>query len=67
MVSAKQTFVIDTSFSFGKTAEAFHGAPLLVVDCTDRTFIYGFVRDLLRLRRMLGVRRDILVAVEVWR
>jgi DNA polymerase-1 len=61
MVSTRQTYLIDTTFIFGKTAEAFHGAPLLVVDGTDRTFIYGFVRDLLRLRRMLGVRRGILV------
>jgi DNA polymerase-1 len=61
MVNAKQTFLVDATFMLRIAAETFHGAPLLVVDSTDRTFTYGFVRDLLRLRRMLGVRRGILV------
>lgn len=61
MVSANQTFLIDTTFILRKTAEAFHGAPLLVVDRRDFTFTYGFLRDLLRLRRALGIERGILV------
>jgi hypothetical protein len=58
-VSVNQTFVIDTTFIFRRTAEAFHGAPLLVVDGKDVTFVYGFIRDLLRLRSALGVRRGV--------
>ena len=61
MVSTKQTFLVDTTFILRKTADAFHGAPLLVVDGKDHTFTYGFLRDLLLARRALGVARGILV------
>jgi len=54
MVNAKQTFLIDTTFIFRQTADAFHGASLLVVDGKDHTFIYGFLRDLLLARRAHG-------------
>lgn len=62
MVNAKQLFVVDTTFILKKTAEAFHGAPLLVLDGKDHTFTYGFVRDLLRLRQTQVVRCGVLVA-----
>ena len=59
MVSAEAVFLIDTTFIFRKIAETFHGARLLVADGKDVTFTYGFLRDLLRLRLQLGVRRGI--------
>ena len=61
MVSTRQTYLIDTTFILRQTADAFHGAPLLVVDEKDHTFIYGFLRDLLLARRALGVTRGIVV------
>jgi len=61
MVNVSQTFVIDTTFILKQTAEAFQGAPLLVVAGKDLTFLYGFARDVLRLRRRLGVGQGILV------
>lgn len=61
MVGPKQLFVVDTTFILEKTAEAFHGAPLFVLDSKDHTFTYGFIRDLLRLRHSLGIEYGILV------
>ena len=61
MVSAKRTYLVDTTFILRQTAEAFHGAPLLVVDGKDHTFAYGFLRDLFHARRALGLTRGILV------
>ena len=61
MVNAKQTFLVDTTFILRQTADAFHGAPLLVVDGKDHTFTYGFLRDVLLARRALGVTRGILI------
>jgi DNA polymerase-1 len=60
MVSTKQTYLVDTTFILRRTADAFHGAPLLVVDGKDHTFTYGFLRDLLVVRRALGVTRGVL-------
>ena len=61
MVSTGQTYLIDTTFILRQTADAFYGAPLLVLDGEDRTFVYGFFRDLLLARRELGIARGILV------
>lgn len=61
MVSTTQTYLVDTTFILKRTADAFHGAPLLLVDGKDHTFTYGFLRDLLQARRALGVTRGILV------
>jgi len=61
MVTTEKTFLIDTTFILRQTSDAFHGAPLLVVDGKDYTFTYGFLRDLLLARRALGVTRGILV------
>ena len=61
MVSKTQTYLVDTTFILRQTAEAFHGAPLLVVDGEDHTFTYGFLRELLLARRTLGATRGILV------
>ncbi len=61
MVSTTQTYLVDTTFFLRRTVDTFHDAPLLVTDGKDHTFAYGFLRDLLRARRALGVRRGILV------
>lgn len=61
MVSSSQTYLVDTTFILEKAADAFHGAPLLVVDGKDHTFAYGFLRELLLARRALGIKRGILV------
>ncbi len=61
MVSEANTFLIDATFILSKTSEAFHKTPLLVSDRKDLTFIYGFLRDMLRLRLAVGVERGILV------
>jgi len=58
---AKHIFCIDATFIFHKAARTFLSAPLIVVDGEDRTFVYGVIRDLLRLRMELGIRRGILV------
>ena len=54
-------FVIDTTFILEKTAKTFLGASLLVVGRKDHTFCYGFIRDLLRLRGAMAIRRGIVV------
>lgn len=61
MVNKTQTYLVDTTFILRQNTDAFHGAPLLVVDAKDHTFTYGFLRDLLLARRALGVSRGILV------
>ena len=61
MVSSRRTYLVDTTFILKQTADAFHGAPMLVVDGKDHTFVYGFLRLLLLTRYALGVTRGILV------
>jgi hypothetical protein len=48
-------FLIDARFLLRNTTETFWGAPLIVVDGSDNTFCYGFMRDLLRLRNLLHI------------
>jgi hypothetical protein len=48
-------FLIDARFLLGNTTETFWGTPLIVVDGSDNTFCYGFMRDLLRLRKVLHI------------
>jgi len=61
MVNPKCTFVIDATFLFDASHKVFFGTPLLVVDGEDHTFLFGVVRDFLRLRRSLGIRRAAVV------
>jgi hypothetical protein len=61
MVSTESRFLIDTLFIFERTYKTFFGTPLLTVDRSDHTLTYGFVRDLLRLRRKLGIRTAVLI------
>jgi len=49
------TFVIDARFLLRNTTETFWGTPLIVVNGSDNTFCYGFMRDLLRLRNLLHI------------
>jgi DNA polymerase I len=48
-------FLIDARFLLRNTTETFWGAPLIVVDGKDNTFCFGFLRDLLRLRKSLHI------------
>src|SRR5215472_8404444 len=48
-------FLIDARFLLRNTTETFWGAPLIVVNGSDNTFCYGFMRDLLRLRHLLHI------------
>lgn len=61
MVNTSQRYLIDATYIFRHTTAAFTGSPLLVADGKDHTFIYGFMRDLLRARRVLGIASGILV------
>lgn len=62
MVNSKQVFIVDITFMLKRASDAFHGAPLFLLNGKDYTLTYGFIRDLLLLRRLLGIRFGILVA-----
>lgn len=65
MVRTDELFLIDSTFLFKASEAAFLGAPLLVdEEGRDHTRTFGVMRDLLRLRRMLGIRRAIVVVGE---
>ena len=59
MVDSK--ILIDTTFLFDMTHKAFLGAELFQRDGTDVTYAFGFLRDVLRLRQKLEIRRALLV------
>jgi hypothetical protein len=61
MVSTESRFLIDTLFIFERTYKTFFGTPVLTVERSDHTLTYGFVRDLLRFRRKLRIRRGVLI------
>ena len=55
-------FLIDSTFLFEATEAAFRGAFLLVdEEGRDHTRTFGVVRDLLRLRKMFGIRNAAIV------
>jgi DNA polymerase-1 len=55
-------FVIDSTFLLETTRSTFHGAPLLYdSNGHDTTMLFGFARDLLRLRTQLGMRKALVV------
>jgi len=61
MVRADKLFLIDSTFLFKASEAAFLGAPLLVDEGgRDHTRTFGVMRDLLRLRRLLGIRALVL-------
>ena len=55
MVITEKRFLIDASFIVDQVHKTFLGSPLITVQGKDHTFLFGFVRDLLRLRRNLGI------------
>jgi DNA polymerase-1 len=61
MVSKQERYLVDARFIVQRTHDSFFGAPLLIVDGIDHTFIFGFVRDVLRLRQSLGIETVVLV------
>lgn len=58
----KALFVIDTTFLLEATRKTFHHAPLLRdINGHDTTMLFGFARDLFRLRTRLGARNSLVV------
>src|SRR5262245_56408512 len=61
MVTPKNRFLIDTAFIVEQTHKTFFGTPLMTAAGTDHTFAFGCVRDILRLRRNLGIMAGLLI------
>src|SRR4051812_36796626 len=60
-VNPEDSFLVDGTFIIERTHKTFLGTPLLMVQGRDRTFTFGFARDFLRLRGILGIRTGVLV------
>ena len=59
---ADSLFVIDSTFLLETSRNSFHGAPLLQDSSgRDSTMLFGFARDLLHLRKQLGIRKALVV------
>ncbi len=59
---ADSLFVIDSTFLLEASRNSFHSAPLLQDSSgRDTTMLFGFARDLLRLRKQLGMRKALVV------
>jgi hypothetical protein len=56
VVAPVRHFAIDATFIAKKTHDTFLGAPLLTTSGQDSTFVFGFLRDLLRLRQRFAIR-----------
>ena len=55
-------FVINSTFLLEASRNSFRGAPLLQDSSgRDTTLLFGFARDLLRLRKQLGMRKALVV------
>jgi len=61
MVKDTALFLIDSTSLFRKTHEAFIGAPLILDSGRDKTFVYGFLKTLLALRRDLHINAGIVL------
>jgi DNA polymerase I-like protein with 3'-5' exonuclease and polymerase domains len=55
---------VDTTFLFDKTHKAFLGAEILKREAKDVTYAYGFLRDVLRIRQRLNLRKALFVVGE---
>jgi DNA polymerase I len=64
MPEAPNIFLIDSTRFLEASQRLFLGAPLLVVDGEDHTFLFGVIRDLLRLRQKLGINQGVFVVGE---
>src|ERR1700730_7297901 len=59
---ADSLFLIDSRFLLETSHNTFHGAPLLQDSRgRDTTMLFGFARDLLRLRKQLGMRKALIL------
>src|ERR1700730_11665988 len=59
---ADSVFVIDATFLLQASRNSFHSAPLLHdLSGRDTTILFGFARDLLRLRKQLGMLKALVV------
>ena len=59
---AESLFVIGSTFLLETSHNTFRGAPLLQDSSgRDTTMLFGFARDLLRLRKQLGMRKALIV------
>jgi DNA polymerase-1 len=62
VVKRPELFLIDATFLLEASEEAFRGVPLFTSsNGQDNTFVYGFLRDLLRLRSTNEIQRAIVV------
>ena len=64
MQGGPDIFLIDSRGFLEASQKSFLGAPLLVVDGEDHTFLFGVIRDLLRLRKKLGINHGVFVIGE---
>lgn len=60
MVVSQQQFLIDATFIFEKIQKSFLGAPLFVIENRNNTFLYGFLRDFLRIRQAIGIKYGVI-------
>jgi hypothetical protein len=59
---AESLFIIDSTFLLERSHNGFLGAPLSQDSSGgDATMLFGFARDLLRLRKQLGIRKALIV------
>jgi hypothetical protein len=64
MPGGPDIFLIDGTGLLEASQKSFLGAPLLVVDGEDHTFLFGVIRDLLRLRQKSGINQGVFVIGE---
>lgn len=64
MVIAENRFLIDASFIVDQVRKTFLGSSLITVQGRDHTFLFGCVRDFLRLRLNLGIRACTIIVGE---
>jgi 3'-5' exonuclease len=62
MVAPNDVVIIDLSFLLESSEQSFYGAPLILgTQGEDNTVLYGVARELLRLRKGVGIGRAIVV------
>jgi hypothetical protein len=62
MVGPSDVVIIDLSFLLESSEQSFYGAPLILgPQGENNTVLYGVARDLLRLRKRVGMRHAIIV------
>jgi DNA polymerase I-like protein with 3'-5' exonuclease and polymerase domains len=62
MIGPSDLVLVDLTFLLEASAKSFYGAPLILgSQGEDNTVLYGLARDLLRLRKRIGIRHTILI------